>query len=269
MSLLGKIWSNKYMFKTSKVQKEFGKLWGIEESLVVYVGGGVNIFQFIIPDDEVRRRVVLGGPWHFDKHLVVMRAWTDDDSCIIFNDSHFTRTPFWIQVLDLPIKFLNEAAAEKIAGEVGKCLKVQIRDKGSEEGGGRMLRLRIELDITKPLRRGIHLLDSEHIFWAPFRYEKLGSFCYICGCVGHTQWSCPQSSEIGGFYQYGPWLRAQDVILEETEEERKWLYENVGECKVDDKRQPTSSGSTSENKGRKKKVKGKREKKKGKHRASN
>ncbi|KAK1592014.1 hypothetical protein Q3G72_017725 [Acer saccharum] len=46
----------------------------------------------------------------------------------------------------------------------------------------------------------------------PIQYERLPSFCFQCGVVGHTIWGCPEFNSqrpIGGEdFQYGAWLRA-------------------------------------------------------------
>lgn len=57
-----------------------------------------------------------------------------------------------------------------------------IRSEISEE----WCRLKINLNVQKPLRRGIFVSsDNRNQNWISFKYEKLPLFCYGCGRLGH------------------------------------------------------------------------------------
>ena len=44
----------------------------------------------------------------------------------------------------------------------------------------------MSVSISKPLRRGCFVLDSEdNHTWLKFKYERLTMFYYFCGFVGH------------------------------------------------------------------------------------
>lgn len=79
---------------------------------------------------------------------------------------------------------------------------------------GGSLRVRVSVDIQKPIRRGVkvNLEGSMRGVWIPIKYEWLTDFCYICGRLGHTEKGCegvytrPKGlSGVKG--QYGWWLR--------------------------------------------------------------
>lgn len=77
--------------------------------------------------------------------------------------------------------------------------------------------MKVLLDISKPLAKGrvINMADS-HI-WIPFKYEWLLSFCYHCGIILHSQFSCAQhvldgSTPTTSQLQYGPWFRVGPTL---------------------------------------------------------
>ncbi|KAF4395275.1 hypothetical protein F8388_001662 [Cannabis sativa] len=50
------------------------------------------------------------------------------------------------------------------------------------------LRVRIDHDVEKPLYSGYFInLSNGTKKWIQYKYEKLGIFCFHCGCLGH-QW---------------------------------------------------------------------------------
>lgn len=56
---------------------------------------------------------------------------------------------------------------------------------------GSYCRIRIMLDVKKPLRQGIFISteDSEKM-WLAFKYENLPLFCLDCGKIGHGIVDC-------------------------------------------------------------------------------
>ena len=73
------------------------------------------------------------------------------------------------------------------------------------------MRVRVDLQLDKPLRRGgkIASVDGEK-FWVSFRYERLPTFCFHCGRLGHDLKHCQEiSNSQDSSNQYGDWLRAQ------------------------------------------------------------
>jgi hypothetical protein len=79
---------------------------------------------------------------------------------------------------------------------------------------GRCLRVRIHLDVTRPLERERALVLSSKSIWVPFQYEKLPQFCHGCGRIYHGSIAClalgGSPSEIMANKPWGVWLRADD-----------------------------------------------------------
>lgn len=70
--------------------------------------------------------------------------------------------------------------------------------------------MRVDLPIEKPLRRGGYVtnMDGERC-WVSFKYERLLTFCFICGKIGHDEKHCGTKIERQPLErQYGEWMSA-------------------------------------------------------------
>jgi hypothetical protein len=56
----------------------------------------------------------------------------------------------------------------------------------------RFIRVRVGVDVNSPFPMGFPMDRTPlPVLWIPFKYEKLGSFCYRCGILGHDVKNCP------------------------------------------------------------------------------
>lgn len=68
------------------------------------------------------------------------------------------------------------------------------------------------LDIDKPLKRRMKIKREGGTWsWINFKYERLSTFCFVCGILGHSERDCGvvyanPGKEIEK--AYGTWLRA-------------------------------------------------------------
>ena len=87
----------------------------------------------------------------------------------------------------------------------------------TDVGSGNFLRVRVNMDITKPLRRFVTVagMGGKGDIRARLAYEWLPTFCYECGLIGHSDIECqmtptePYGENI--IRQYGDWLRASSI----------------------------------------------------------
>ena len=80
-----------------------------------------------------------------------------------------------------------------------------------------MGRVRVSLDLVQPLQRG-QMVSLEEVadgepLWVAFQYERLPTFIYCCGCIGHGDRECHLWESNKAHYRqhgfpYGQWLRA-------------------------------------------------------------
>lgn len=52
------------------------------------------------------------------------------------------------------------------------------------------MRIRVELDVSKPLKKGRKINAGGISASVEFKYERLHTFCYICGKLGHSEQYC-------------------------------------------------------------------------------
>jgi hypothetical protein len=126
----------------------------------------------------------------------------------------FSMSPCWIQVRDIPLICMNKEVGSKIGETLGKVEEVDVSGEGP--GRGSSLRIKIQIDITKPLERGRALWLNGKMVWVNFRYEKLPHFCFNCGRIFHNMEQCSERKEARqdgeeDLKRWGTWLRAEEV----------------------------------------------------------
>lgn len=78
-----------------------------------------------------------------------------------------------------------------IAGQLGTLIKVD--EFTSTLARSKFARVCIDIDLSKPLCCGFWLGDDFHRVFVVVMYEKLPTFCYSCGLIGHGSNNCPAS----------------------------------------------------------------------------
>jgi hypothetical protein len=118
---------------------------------------------------------------------------------------------------------MNPEAATTLVSPMGTVEK--LADGENSADGGQAMRIRVSMDITKPLSRGRKArLEQGRETWISFKYERLPNYCYWCGLVSHSDKDCPswlrnkENMRIED-QQFGPSLRASN--------ERPWRKTEV------------------------------------------
>lgn len=124
---------------------------------------------------------------------------------------------------------MSEAVGKTLAACLGEFLEY---DTKNTSGFWRpYMRLRVLLDVRKPLLRSKKIRKEGGLpVIATFKYEKLGSFCYLCGLLGHNDDLCPQLLTLRndtGVRGWGPEIRA-DLRPVGGAGGSRWLREDGG-----------------------------------------
>jgi len=74
------------------------------------------------------------------------------------------------------------------------------------------LRVRVWLDLKKPLVRMVPIMLKERMKYL-VQYEKLPSFCYFCGHIGHEVYECGDGIHPKETWGWGDWVRVSFASL--------------------------------------------------------
>ncbi|KAL8462316.1 hypothetical protein ACS0TY_032575 [Phlomoides rotata] len=205
------------------------------------IGPNLFSFQFRSTGDllEIRKRE----PWHFEKNLLMLKTLEADEQP---SKASFSSANFWIRIYDLPLSVISENNIRSIASRAGEVLEI---DPLSLEGLSRSIRVRIRLDVTKPLKQGMTVArKNDSPIWVPFKYERLSSLCFFCGMLGHMKRECDLVEEREHLLEvsnaklpFGDWLRASPAkrpsvttVTQEPVREisptRRRLFDNFRKC---------------------------------------
>jgi hypothetical protein len=167
---------------------------------------GANRFLFTFLQGSGKRRALEDGPWMFNKDLVIMAEFDGEKT---IDEIKFSSIPIWVRIKKMSLGFVNKLAGQAIGAMIGDVLEVG--GDADDTTIGQFLRVKIRLDIRKPLMRGVtvDLGDGvkEKTKWCPLFYEYLPNFYYTCGLIGHTDGTCEVRLEKGAMQQFGKHLR--------------------------------------------------------------
>ncbi|KAK4422753.1 hypothetical protein Salat_1857800 [Sesamum alatum] len=156
-----------------------------------------------------RNRVMDRCPWAYEKYILILAVVNEAENPSTID---LNWCDFHIQVHGIPHGKITRDMACFIRNQIGRYVDVDMDDKRSTWGS--YLRIRVAIDVRKPLRRVLKLRtttgDEQKV---TFTYERLPNFCYFCGLLGHISRACPLQFnddfvDPGNDTPFGAWLRA-------------------------------------------------------------
>nr|DAD22139.1 TPA_asm: hypothetical protein HUJ06_023602 [Nelumbo nucifera] len=80
------------------------------------------------------------------------------------------------------------AKGMQLMSKVGNPVRVDTKNINEMGLWERFLRVQVEIDITKSLPTGVVGVNANgEKAWFNFQYERLATFCYFCGVLGHEE----------------------------------------------------------------------------------
>lgn len=185
-----------------------------------------NLFLFQFYHEIDIKRVIDGSPWSFNRKVLLIARMQENVNprCMPLNT-----LDLWVQIHDMQPGFMSE----KIIMEVGNQIGTYVSSCPNNYKGvwREYMRIRITMDISKPLRRRMKVRKSGNEWsWINFKYENVPTFCFICGVMGHSDKFCSRIFEVPEAEitkPYGVWMRAplrrQNNLIGS-----KWLKDGTG-----------------------------------------
>nr|KJB49176.1 hypothetical protein B456_008G104900 [Gossypium raimondii] len=177
-------------------------LWFTKEEIsFVALNGGVILVKF--GNIEDRTRILNLMPWLFGQCLFAMLPFIKGQEIDAYE---FNITPLWIRIYNIPLEHM----VRQVAIDVGKAIGEVVANGGWTE----FIRLRVKVDVLRPLQRVVHLVGREGTETiSAINYERLPTFCYFYGLIGHTIQKCTKKNEQietnNLNFQHGSWFKAQ------------------------------------------------------------
>ena len=223
LCLLGKF-HTEHSFNIGAMKTVMKNVWKPAKGVIIKaLDWNLFLFQFFAMTDK--DYVVNEGPWAFNGSILLLKELTglEQPSEVVF-----TKARFCVKAYDVPALKQTSTFAKFLGSQVGDFV-----DWVEESSGGidKTLNFRVDVDVFRPLRRGVRTVVGGATLWIRLKYVKLPDFCYACGKLGHSYKNCDQFVEgmAEDDLQYGSWLRASPLRSRirsaeaEIQEERKLM----------------------------------------------
>ncbi|KAK3193471.1 hypothetical protein Dsin_024781 [Dipteronia sinensis] len=199
LCVVGKVLSRKIVNRDAFI-RVIGKIWQIKQGMDIKPVTG-NTFSFHFRDEH-DLKVVSGSPWCFDNALIVLErpvSMGTIDSLVL------NQADFWVQIHQVPLLCMTMEIGRFLGGMIGIVLEVY----GGTSGDcvGKFLRIRVQVDITRPLKRylQVDIFENKTETIMVLRYERLPNHCFRCEMVDHTTSECREKES-------GPIVNGKEVF---------------------------------------------------------
>jgi len=134
------------------------------------------LFQFFAKTDK--DYFFNEGPWAFDGRILMLKEITrlEQPSEVVFNKARFCIKAYDVPALKQTYNFAKFLRSQ--VGEFVDCVEETLA------GIDKSLNFRADVNVFKPLQRGVKTVVGGSTIWIHLKYVKLPDFCYACGKLG-------------------------------------------------------------------------------------
>lgn len=147
-----------------------------------------NVFLVEFTNAGDKKGILEGRPWVFEGSLFLIEDFDGKSSSANFI---FDKATFWVRMSNLPLACMDKETGRMLGEIVGRVEDVDTDGRGVV--WGEFLRVKIQMDLSKPLARGRMLKVQGKARWIPFQYERLPKFCFHCRVILHDKATCPMN----------------------------------------------------------------------------
>ncbi|MFQ6666871.1 hypothetical protein Gotur_033076 [Gossypium turneri] len=209
-TLICTIWTGK-LYNPESFKAQMRSVWKTKKKFEIQLAGQ-NLYLIVFELEEDLELIMEGRPWLFRKSLILFDRLTHsvERSKICLNS-----TPVWLKIGPCLPEFDKKDLLHAIGVTFGGVIRSEI--------SGEWCHLKINLNVQKPLRRGIFVSsDNRNQWWISFKYEKLPLFCFGCGRLGHGLPECSvlstaEKNNIKGDPPYTMALKAESKFIGDSE----------------------------------------------------
>lgn len=188
------------------MQNVLASLWRPKEGVEIHDIGEIR-YSFVFYHPMDMQKVLDASPWSFEQGMLVYKKLgeNEDPRRVELNE-----VEIWVQVYDISKGFVSENILQSIGNFVGVFVK---SDPTIFDGLWKSyVHIRVRMNITKALKRRMKIKrEGGSWSWINFKYERLSTFCFVCGILGHSERECNVVYANPGKEfdkAYGTWLRA-------------------------------------------------------------
>lgn len=96
--------------KTERLRAAMQQVWKTSREVKIE-SLGENVFIFKFGSNEDKRRILAGGPWHFDRALIVL---IEPSGIGDVKKQDFSHASFWVQLHKVPIMCMEKDTAAEL-----------------------------------------------------------------------------------------------------------------------------------------------------------